>query len=354
MDSDFLYHECKLISKYYISLGKLDSAKINVAIMLKYAKESNSDYQLIESYKLFSEVCTILQNYKQAIIFRDSSELIEKRLNELTGKNEIERLKYTYLQKEKNEEIQKQKNYFWIVFLFLALSLIAIFVVLYFYKKTIYQKNVIEQSEQFKTVLLKELNHRVKNNLQMLSALVRYQKRHSNQAEVTEALQESEIRLEALSLIHNELYASETEIYEVELRKYMNDLIVFMKQSFPSNLFDIEVKVDPVLIHIEDAVSIGIVVNELLMNSVKHNPETSLKIGVVFRKEKEDVLYFMYQDNGIPQKSDHTKQEDELQTKPFGTKMIEFVLKHMRGKPVHKLTEDGFSLSSYIHLRKLR
>lgn len=117
----------------------------------------------------------------------------------------------------------------------------------------------------------KEINHRIKNNLQIVSSLLDLQAEKFSDKQVTEAFKESESRIVSMSLIHEELYES-GNLDILDFSSYIRKLITDLCRSYSTENSDILVhlNVDNVFLGVDTAVSLGIIINELFTNSVKY------------------------------------------------------------------------------------
>ena len=159
------------------------------------------------------------------------------------------------------------------------------------------QNKEIYSQHQYQQILLKEIHHRVKNNLQIISSLLSLQSKAIDDENVTEVLNESRIRIEAIALIHQNLYQG-NKIDRVDFKSYLME-IMSSQQKVNSNL-KCEVTSNEVAFKLDIAVPLGLIISEMIMNSVKHafigieKPE--LKVAL---KKNNETIELMGQDNGI-------------------------------------------------------
>jgi len=128
----------------------------------------------------------------------------------------------------------------------------------------------IKASLREKEVLLKEIHHRVKNNMQVISSLLNMQSQYVHDPEDAEALRASINRIKSMALIHDKLYRSGT-LASISLPGYVNDLAneLFSTYALRPDI-GIDLDVSPVSLGIDDAVPLGLILNELISNSLKH------------------------------------------------------------------------------------
>ena len=152
------------------------------------------------------------------------------------------------------------------------------------------QNLIIEESLHQKEVLLKEIHHRVKNNLQLVSGLMQLQGSQSNDKRIKEIMDEGQNRIRSMSLIHQQLYESK-DLDKIDFSKYIKELIqdiTVMLQS-ESKLISIKLNTPDFFLDIDTAVPLGLILNELIINSFKHafHKEGIGEISIVVQEENE-------------------------------------------------------------------
>jgi two-component sensor histidine kinase len=122
-----------------------------------------------------------------------------------------------------------------------------------------------------KEVLLKEVHHRVKNNLQVIVSLLRLQTRGSQDGRLNEALLESQHRVESMALIHEQLYET-TDLREVDLARHAALLIAKLFNSYGvgGSRIECRVNIEPLPLAVDQAIPAGLILNELISNALKH------------------------------------------------------------------------------------
>ena len=129
----------------------------------------------------------------------------------------------------------------------------------------------LRRSLREKELLLREVHHRVKNNLQIISTLLMLQASTTGDKRLSDLYRDSQHRIDAISLIHEKLYESR-DLSRVNLRDYIKTLLSDLLDSYgaDSNGIDVRVKVDDVRLNIETAIPCGLIINELVSNSLKY------------------------------------------------------------------------------------
>lgn len=130
---------------------------------------------------------------------------------------------------------------------------------------------IIRASLREKEVLLQEVYHRVKNNLQVLGSLISLQERTLRDASARAALHQSATRVKAMSLVHEMLYRSE-RLENLELARYLDALVDHLMEAYDARGAGIRVEraVEPIQVGLETAIPLGLAVNELVSNCLKH------------------------------------------------------------------------------------
>lgn len=157
-----------------------------------------------------------------------------------------------------------------------------------------------------KEILLQEIHHRVKNNLNIIISLLNLQSSYISDNDILEMFLDSQSRIRTMALIHEQLYTSET-LARIDFADYITNLVNHLSAAYQSTLNNIElcVSVTPVTLNLETATPCGLMINELLTNVFKHAfPDgRSGKISVILTREAQQ-LQLVVQDNGIGLRSD--------------------------------------------------
>ncbi|RZK51575.1 MAG: sensor histidine kinase, partial [Hymenobacter sp.] len=131
-------------------------------------------------------------------------------------------------------------------------------------------QRIAEQSKRL-TTLLREVHHRVKNNLAIVASLLRLQANRLPDPEVARAVRESQQRIEAMSLLHQGLYQTD-DVTAVDMHNYTTDLVQSLRvaYNYPATDLDLTLDVAAVRLELDVAVPLGLVLNELLTNAFKY------------------------------------------------------------------------------------
>lgn len=173
-----------------------------------------------------------------------------------------------------------------------------------------------------KTMLLKEIHHRVKNNLQVVSALLSMQMdRSAGNADTTESLRQAHSRVMAMSLIHEQIYKSET-LADLDFADYIQDLSHRLFDAYCLDASRVAIQLDIKSIHlpVDAAVPCGLIINELLSNSLKHafSDGRSGTVRVFLAKTATGEVELAVSDNGVGLPSAFRLEE----SKSLGLQMV--------------------------------
>ena len=217
------------------------------------------------------------------------------------------------------------------------------------------KQSLSEQAELLseKDVLMKEIHHRVKNNLQVISGLLELQSKAVNDDAAKDALMEGRNRVRSIALIHQNLYQFEN-LSSIELKRFVNDLCrqmesVYKKQS----KITMNINVPVLYLDIDSAVPLGLIMNELLTNSFKYAFDESktgeINLGIEVLSEGKYQLKYTDNGPGLPAGFDLTHATT------LGMQLICDLARQIGGKVKYGY-ENGASFIinfSYRDLRKI-
>jgi two-component sensor histidine kinase len=204
-------------------------------------------------------------------------------------------------------------------------------------KKT--NQELIEKNAE-NTVLMKEVHHRVKNNLQIITSLLRLQKNDLPENTKTK-FDEAINRIMTMSIIHKKLYQTE-ELSKIDLQSYINDLINEITSSLSTNI-DVETNIKSTIesIGLKTVVPLGLLINELLSNSFKHafyqDRVNIIDVNITTKNNSDLVL--SYSDNGI-------WKEAEKSSSQFGTELIQILTDQLEGSFTRENSNYNFTLKN--------
>jgi len=157
-----------------------------------------------------------------------------------------------------------------------------------------------------KEVLLKEIHHRVKNNLQVISSLLYLNSKKIKDKNARAMFKDSQNRIKSIALVHERLYQSK-DLGKIDFKEYVVKLTNDLFRSYGVNQFIIrlDININNVFINIDIAVHCGLIINELISNSLKYafpDYEEEKKKGLIkidFNRDKQEELMLVVSDNGV-------------------------------------------------------
>ncbi|MCL3780888.1 histidine kinase [Prolixibacteraceae bacterium JC049] len=320
------------LGKLYAEKGEQEKAEKLLQKNLILAKENQLREQvrdinkdLAEFYEKRTQYQKALYHHKLYLAYNDS--LVDK-----DNIRKMERIKSEYLLEKKEANIQflHQLNNSRVRFIYVISISAAVLLILsgFLFRSRKLLKNanaVVLKRGKEKELLLRELNHRVKNNLQMVASLFNIQARKL-EGPAAKELKEARMRIEALALIHQKLYRNHLNTM-VDMENYIKELIENLCFSFGKKL-DVTFELDPVKLHIDKAIPMGIIINELATNTFKYataqdNPTLKVQLSEV---DSEIILSLKDNGPGIEENTDPTKQNS------LGMTLVKSLIKQLQGK----------------------
>ncbi|MBD8488196.1 hypothetical protein IFO69_05500 [Echinicola sp. CAU 1574] len=176
--------------------------------------------------------------------------------------------------------------------------------------------------------LLRELNHRVKNNLQLVSSILNLQSRSVKDKNAKVALIDGRMRMQALSLLHQKLYVTDVDS-QVNCKNYIKDLFDQIEAAFKSQFksFSYDFEGDDFSLGLDKAIPLGLILNELITNSFKHVQKEEILIYLRLKIKGEEIVHFTFSDNG-----EGLTEPIILQSESFGLSMIRSLVEQLNGK----------------------
>jgi two-component sensor histidine kinase len=148
----------------------------------------------------------------------------------------------------------------------------------------------VKASLKEKEELLKEVHHRVKNNLQVISSLLSLQSKYIKDEETADVFKQSQSRIQSIALIHEKLYQA-GDFTKIEFSRYVADLTNNLLRTYGMGRIKVNVDIKDVLLNIEYAIPCGLIINEMVTNSLKHAFPGGRdgNINIYMRKREENV-----------------------------------------------------------------
>jgi two-component system, sensor histidine kinase PdtaS len=311
--------------------------------IIDFVKENNIEYWLNEAYYELASCYFFTGDSINMYKYRNqsASEMIRKmrtqynaQVNDIQEKYENE--KYKNEIREVSEALEETKQDLTLIkkenLLIYSLLIIisASLVIIYFLWKRINNANKeLKVKNIEKDSLIQEIHHRVKNNLQFVSSLINMQIGSSKNADEKETLKEVSRRIKSMALVHQMLYNRE-DLEGVDIKAYIGELINSIEELVNSKGISIKFNLscDDLKFKTTQAIAVGIIVSELISNSIKHafvnTNEPAITIGLKHSNKNEMVL--QYQDNGCGIKNFNKQSKDNL-----GMRLIDIFSRQLKG-----------------------
>lgn len=218
------------------------------------------------------------------------------------------------------------------------------------YNKLYQSKREIEKKNYEKELLLKEIHHRVKNNLQTISSLLNMQARAHDNKEIVSILHSNHNRVFSMAMVHEMLYAHE-DLSKIEYQNYVEQLCNFLINSFKRTDEEIQcnINIKCIKFNIETAVPLSLLISELITNSLKHAFPNTNKGTINVWIEKNDPEYFLltYSDTGIGMDSNTLQGTSNS----MGVKLISKLARQLRG--TLKLVESKTGTTFLVKFKEI-
>ena len=285
-------------------------------------------YRAYEQLNLYKKANSALkEHYKLLAQFRKENK--EKNFKLRTVLFEIE---------EKDlhiEEQQKEINFSYLILFSLSIFFIFCFILLiisrvYLKKSKKQSKIIFDQKEKIESalkeqiILRKELNHRVKNNLQIISSILSLSElNNTNDINITNSIKNIESRIESIAILHKELSLN-NNVNNVNLNLYLKDVIEIILKTFGVLTSQLTVEVPNINLSSNKAVTLALLINELITNSIKHNSQNDIKISIKLKELENNTYELLY--------NDYNTEYFEDKKKGLGHIFISHFAKNLNGK----------------------
>ncbi len=348
-------------SEIYIKQNKPINALTDAEIALGIAQKNdilegkqNASFYLAKAWQQIG-------NYKKAFHYIEQYQTFK---NLLFNRHNIEsmtrlEMNYAYMKEKQRQKllskIQKKETENIIHLLIMGLIFLVLLSVLLIKYNTSRRKNNLELKVKNKQIsdalalnktLIRETHHRVKNNLQIVSSLLNMQSKFLKDPNSKQIITDSQNRIRSMSLIHQHLYKG-NNLSSLESTKYFTKLLESLLISYGLKQEEIKMRVhiESILMHIDTAIPLGLILNELISNVFKHafrGHEKSFELS--FSKTDRQSLFLTIKDNGpgIPKGFDITKSNS------YGIKLIMMLLKKLKAD-IKFINQNGLMVTMEIY-----
>lgn len=316
--------------------------------MISHIRDAH--HLLYMAYQIQGDYRRALASHEDYMVYKDSlvnTEAINA-LNELEKKYETEKkereIETLALKNEQNElQLEKQASERMLYLVAIVTLLIVVGLVLWqFSQKSKFNRiltdknGTISKALHEREVLLKEIHHRVKNNLQIISSLLNLQARFIKDKSAIDAVQEGRNRVKSMALIHQKLYQQEN-IEGINMPEYIDNLTRALLTSYKikDERITVDKNVASINLDIDTAIPLGLILNELLTNSLKYafpkNEKGTLKICLL---QEAETLMLEVADNGVGMDSSRKSEGS------FGMTLIDSLAEKLNAT-VESVQENG-------------
>jgi two-component sensor histidine kinase len=273
------------MAEVYDKMGDRQRSLVYACKTLALAQQLHTPERLVNAYSQLSESYRYLGRYDSALYYNVLYHAVSDSLANLDKTKQIADMQAKYESVKKESEIQSlniEKAQFAGIrnaknrqILLLAAGLVTAFIIagllFWLYRRVTAQKKIItRQSKQLET-MMKELHHRVKNNLQIVTSLLNLHAYRLDDDEAMDAIRQSQQRVHAMSLIHQRLYKTDVSAF-VNIKEYLIDLSESLLSSYGYDRdgFDLRVSAQDQLLEVDKVLLLGLIVNEIVTNALKY------------------------------------------------------------------------------------
>lgn len=345
------------IGEIYSKLKEYDKAINTLERAILIAKELGNKTGLKTGYKTIAEVYKKKENFEKALLY---FELYEEEkdsiLNENTN-NKIAELETKYqLEKKQSEielltkendiqELELNKNRLLIISSLTGLILL-LFLSLFIYRNNkkkhelndllIEQKEAITKKNEEKKVLLKEIHHRVKNNLQVINSLLRLQSSEFEDEKMVKMFEEAQHRVIAMSTLHEKMYQSD-DLKHINIHDHVTLMIKELIKGYELNKeVKLDIKIEDVQLGLKTLVPLGLIINEVITNALKHAFEGKEKgvISVHLKHLENENYQLIIGDDGVG------KSHEKVESSSLGSELIQIFTEQLEGT-IERIEQPG-------------
>ena len=331
------------LGEIYFYQGDRKKGIVYLDSALQYARDLHWDFRVSEILFSKSECYQAAGDTQNALRYFQKSIKIRDSLQMLKNLEKVSQLQIQYETGKKDQQIemlglmnrQKAREALIIILVSVLLLFLSGYLT-YQYGKTRKRNRLLRQSHQKINeqaeelrVLMQELHHRLKNNLQIVSSLLRLQSGYLTDQDALEVMKTGQQRIEAMSLIHQSLY-QQNKANRVDMQEYIKGLVESIIQSFgiDRDRFDIRLIIEIKDLDVDLALPLGLIINEWITNSFKHAYANikDPRLSLCLRKTVEIQLEIEDNGKGMSRQSWDTPQNS------FGLKLVKVLTRQLRGR----------------------
>ena len=307
----------------------------SAAYYITYSEYHKASGNWEEALKMYEKA----MNYSRQIVQHERNQNINRwRIRLETEKKELE-LKLQEKELESHSRtIALQK----LMILLSVISLVLLGTLSYFLYQNYRKQQQLSRKNAF---LIREQNHRVKNNLQVISSILSLQQQYLTDAASRNALSESQARIDSVVMLHRQLYEN-TDFELIDMEQLFDDIITSVAITFGEGFVDSELDMEEKYLEPDTATSVGVIVNELIVNSFKYAFRDNPPKIYIRSRAKRDKMEITYQDFGTFNLEDIFRNPER---KGFGLQLIDLILKQINGKLTYSFQGGSVFVFTFNH-----
>jgi two-component sensor histidine kinase len=340
------------ISAGIANLGEINLLMGNYEKALGYQietvrlQERDNDFtNLTENYLHVSDIYEHLGNYKLSLQYQKKALVLRDSLASVKSDEAMSKLLTQYETKKKEDtitsqqvQLSQQRRVQWLGIGVLALLVGFLFFGYRSYRARTKSNRLLAVKNAENELLLKEIHHRVKNNLEVVSGLLALQSAQLDDPNTKDAMQESQNRVQSIGIVHQKLYQG-TNLGAIEMKDYFLNLSESILDSFGADKrVTIECAMEKLDVDIDTAVPLGLIVNELLTNTLKYAFPKGQdgKVLIRLEKRKDGRLHLEVSDNGVG-------KSGVTQGTGFGGQLVSLLTQQLGGS-MREETKNGTTI----------
>ena len=328
----------------WLSVGKLHNQQQNypaaVADLRRCIAIATDDfgdeYYLSQAYRALGKALAGSGNYREAVGAFNRYDQLKDRLFTAESDQRTLQLQTEFevaqkeniigLQEARLEQQQQRQTFTTIV---AALLLFLLLLLYFFFRQNTRKNRLLRRQNQEKEVLLKEVHHRVKNNLEIISSLLALQSSSLHDREAVAALLDIQNRVYSMGFVHQQLYQGK-KMVSIDLNDYFRNLSLHLLESYgKQDTVTVDYQLEPIELDLDTAIPLGLILTELLSNALKYafpaGRSGTIRLEAT-RRDGERVALSVA-DDGVGQAAG-----GEAQGTGFGMQMVELLTRQLDGQ----------------------
>lgn len=360
LDSGKAYNYPMAVTASIANLGEVNLLMGNYKEALKYQlettqmQERNSDLSnLTENYNHLSTIYGKMGNFEEALNYKQKAYNLHDSILSVKSDATMSKMLTQYESQKKEatinsqqREITEQRKVQWLTGGMVVLLLGLLVFGFISYRSRTRRNRLLAVKNAENELLLKEIHHRVKNNLEVVSSLLALQSAQIDDPGTKEVMLEGQNRVHSIGIVHQKLYQG-THLGSIEMKDYFLNLSESILDSFGAeSRVTVELAMEKLEVDIDTAVPLGLIVNELLTNTIKYafTKGTTGNVQIKLKQQQDGTLNLEVSDNGIG-KSGLT------QGTGFGTQLISLLTRQLGGKMKEEIKNGTHTYFDFQVLR---